>query len=1017
MKIKGFEIDQHLWGALREGQKSSIATALSFLRKAEEMKSCLLSMPTGAGKTGVITVISHFSSQRRVLVVSHRRAVREQLFDEINKNFFEKIAPGKELGKKSVKLFSGLPLDKGIYVATFQKLSSLTPDILESVKKSVDLLIVDEGHSEPSPVWSQVARGLNAKKIVVTATPYRNDLFAFDIDPASSHVYTFDEAVKQGDLVSPRFEQDDRGHLVTRLQELFNAYPEAKCIVKCRKFADIETYYDIFAEHFKTVAIHEAFKGERSKSKRVSVPTNLGNSDWEVIIHQHKLDEGVDIPQARMLVLTYTVGSGRELVQAVGRVVRKFKGLPSFVIECQGATNRAMWSNYLEFDTYLASPVKRAAFLRSLDTADLLRKYLEAFPDVSYFESSFRKKFELDSIDVDTSLTVPLASVCFIRKAAGFSLAGMTDRLLWDSTRDGELVDPRYDVHGMNVILSICFKNSRFLDEHLFFEPSLEVTIIKEFDEVIAVFDSRSRDFSEKSEYNLTTAIDVNALLTLTTREEFTRTKETHALAISTGVRRPERTSMSGQNLENVGYGQTNSSYAITTVKVDNVDVVGKRKSSYYLGVGSGRVSDQMRRNFSLAELDLWMQDVVEVIQKPPANRSDLLRSYAKSIKNRPAMAPVSALLDLSAFLHPINLFYDEKQISIENNFIYAQYQNGFEFVDDAPELKFDLKFDEEDRAFLCCEVEVSYDLGHDAIPGVKQRGRFIDLLNKNVPLKLLYKDGTSYVNGHFYQVMLPTEEGFELNKSKLGGSLIPITELLAANLSEKEEHAVSGDEFGRNSIFFLIDKLKAVGIQGSTIPEFGPFFTYIANLDILLCSDMGTEPADFILSSPDKLVFVHVKCGSAENRPESSAGALAEVGGQAVKNLEMLTTTQRDLKPGNWSIMPSHWPRPAAAPALYERIRLVDGERFVNVGRTTAARAKKLMDIWDTISERRAAPNVGKEIWMIVGNAFSRRHFESQLRKGRDAASESLQAFQLIDSWQSAAASNDVVLKIFVSP
>ncbi|WP_133665289.1 hypothetical protein [Paraburkholderia sp. BL10I2N1] len=125
----------------------------------------------------------------------------------------------------------------------------------------------------------------------------------------------------------------------------------------------------------------------------------------------------------------------------------------------------------------------------------------------------------------------------------------------------------------------------------------------------------------------------------------------------------------------------------------------------------------------------------------------------------------------------------------------------------------------------------------------------------------------------------------------------------------------------------------------------------------------------------------------------------------------------QRDLKPGNWSIMPSHWPRPASGPALYERIRLVDGKRFVNVGRTKAAREEKLVDIWDTIAERRAAPNVGKEIWMIVGNAFSRQHFEKQLRKGREAASESLQAFQLIDSWQSAAASNDVVLKIFVSP
>jgi superfamily II DNA or RNA helicase len=1017
MKIKGFEVDQHLWDALRQGQKSSITTALSFLRKPEATKSCLLSMPTGAGKTGVITVVSHISSQRRVLVVSHRRAVREQLFDQIKERFFDKVAPGRELRRKAVNSFDGTPLERGIYVTTFQKLASLMPDVLEAVKKSVDLLIVDEGHSEPSPVWSQVARELDAKKIVVTATPYRNDLFAFDIDPGSSHVYTFDEAVKQGDLVSPQFEQINRDHLVARVQELFERFPKAKCIVKCRTFKDIEAYYELFSGHFKTLAIHEQFTGTKSEAKRASVPSDLAKSDWKIIVHQHKLDEGVDIPQARVLILTYTVGSGRELVQAIGRVVRKYDGLPSFIIECQGAANRAMWSNYLDFDAYLATPAKRTAFLQSLDTAALLRKYLEAFPDISYFESSFRKKFELKTIEVETSLKIPLASVCFIRKANEFSLAVMTDRLLWDSTRDGELVDARYDVQGMNVILSICFKNSRFLDEHLFFEPSLEVTILKDFDDFIAVFDSRGRDFSEETDYKLSTAIDVNALLTLAAREETTRTKETHVSAISTNARRPERTSMSGSNLEYVGYNQGNSAYAITTVKVDNVDAVGERKSSYYLGVGSGRVSDQMRRNFSLAELDIWMQDVAEVIQKPPASRSALLRSYAKPIKSRPTTAPVSAVLDLSDFPHPIRLSHDDKEVKIENNFIYSKYDDGFIFIHDARELKFELQFNEKGHAALSCEADVRYDLEGYIIPGCDQQGSFTDLISEHVPLKLLYADGTSYFDGHFYQVMLPVEEGFELSQSKLGGAIIEIPELIGEGLSEKEEGGVSGDAFGPHSIFFQIDKLKAVGIPGSTVRDHGPFFTHIANLDLMLCADMGTEPADFILSSPDKLVFVHVKCGGAQHRPESSAGALAEVGGQAIKNLEILTTMRRDLKPGNWPIMPNHWPKPAAVPALYERIRLVDGKRFLNDGQVEEVRKSKLHNIWNTIADRRASPAVSKEIWMIVGNAFSRSHFETQLRRGRAAASESLQAFQLIDSWQSTAANNDVALKIFVSP
>ncbi|OMV37017.1 hypothetical protein AQ794_04590 [Burkholderia pseudomallei] len=787
--------------------------------------------------------------------------------------------------------------------------------------------------------------------------------------------------------------------------------------MKCRKFKDIEAYYEVFSKHFKTLAIHDQFTGEKSEAKRVSVPVDLAKSDWKVIIHQHKLDEGVDIPQARVLILTYTVGSGRELVQAIGRVVRKFNELPSFVIECQDVANRGMWLNYLDFDSYLATPAKRTAFLRSLDTAGLLRKYLEAFPDVSYFESSFRKKFELKTIDVETSLRIPLASICFIQRADGFSLAAMTDRLLWDSTRDGELVDPRYDIHGMNVILSICFKNSRFLDEHLFFEPSLEITILKEFENFIAVFDSRGRDFSEESDYKLSSAINVNALLTLAAREEITRTKETHVSAISTSAKRPERASMSGRNLENVGYNQSNSAYAITTVKVDNIDGVGERKSSYYLGIGSGRVSDQMRRNFSLAELDTWMQDVAEVIQAPPASRSALLRSYAMPIKNRPTTTPVSAVLDFSDFPHPIRLCYGGKEVRVENNFIYSPYNDGLAFIKGAHELKFDLRFDDAERALLSCEYDVRYDLEGCVIPGFGQQGSFANLVNEKVPLKLLYEDGTSYFDGHFYQVMLPLEGGFELSKSKLGGAIIEIAELLTEGLSEKEEHAVSADAFGPQSIFFQIDKLKAVGIPGSTIPELGPFFAHIAGLDLMLCTDMGTEPADFILSSPDKLVFVHVKCGSAKHRPESSAGALAEVGGQAIKNLEILTTMQRDLKPGNWSTMSSHWPTPASRPALYERIRLVDGKRFVNAGQGKEVRENKLVEIWNTIADRRATPAVSKEIWMIVGNAFSRNHFETQLQKGRAAASESLQAFQLIDSWQSTAANNDVALKIFVSP
>ncbi len=1016
MNIEGFEVDQKLWKALRDGQKKSIAMALSYLHKPKIAKSCLLSLPTGAGKTGVITVIAHISKQLRVLVVSHRSAVRDQLYREINGLFFRKILDKTPIKLKNVYEFSGSPLTKGIHVTTFQKLSRLPQEILEDVKNSIDLLIIDEGHSEPSPIWSQVARGLSARKIVVTATPYRNDLFAFDINPEFSEIYTFHEATKKRDLVSPIFEKINQSDLTSTIIDKFNEIPNAKCIIKCKNFDEIERYSSLLSKSFKTLSIHHSYTGKITDDKRASVPSDLGKSDWKIIIHQHKLDEGVDIPQARILILTYSVGSGRELVQAVGRVVRKFENLPSYVLEYHGTSNHQMWENYIDFDTYLASPDKRAAFLMSLDTTALLGRYLDAFPDVSYFESSFRRKFDLQSFDAEKSLKIPLASVCFLRKSNGFNLAAATDRIMWDSTRAGELVSVRYNQHNMNIVLAVCFRNSRFLDEQLFFEPSLEVMILREFDSFIAVFDSRSRNLAGNQDYKFGTAIDVNALFTLAAREDKTRTKEAHASAISTSSRRPERTSISGSNLEDVGINQGNSSYALSTIKVDNVNLDGDRKSSYYLSVGSGRVADQMKRNFSLESFDNWLQEIAQIIQTPTTNKSTLLGSYAKPIKYIPSTPPISAILDLSKFHGFLDIQYNNNTVTIENNFVYSQYDNGFRFIEADPNLKFELNFDSEGKATLSCNTKIHYTISENNRSSLAPQGDFVDLANES-PLKVLYENGTSYFDGNFYQISLPSENGFDLEQSKLGSVIIEIKELQAKDLTEKKEKCVTTDEFDKKSIFFLIDQLKSASNPKAIIADHGPFLPYIANLDTLLCSDMDTEPADFILSSPDKLVFAHVKCGKSINRPESSAGALAEVGSQAIKNIELLTSSNKNLKPGNWSIMPKPWPSPGANPALAERIRLVNRDRFLNPVRSEKTRISMLDAIWDTISQRRASPSVSKEIWLVVGNAFSRDHFKNQMAKGKNAASESLQAYQLIDSWQSATANNDVALKIFVSP
>lgn len=158
-------------------------------------------------------------------------------------------------------------------------------------------------------------------------------------------------------------------------------------------------------------------------------------------------------------------------------------------------------------------------------------------------------------------------------------------------------------------------------------------------------------------------------------------------------------------------------------------------------------------------------------------------------------------------------------------------------------------------------------------------------------------------------------------------------------------------DEFDSLSVFYLIDRLKNYSSANPLLADLGPFYDYVAHPDILLCSDMGTEPADFVVSSADKLVYVHVKCGSSSKRPESSAGAIAEVGSQAVKNLEMLITSDRNLLAANWSELLNDWPTNGAANRLKSRIRMLDRKRF---DESTSDLGSEMKRLWGLIADRR---------------------------------------------------------------
>jgi superfamily II DNA or RNA helicase len=998
---------------LRECQKLAIQTILKYLSNGKAEKSCLVCLPTGAGKSGVIATASHLIGYSHILIVTKSRAVTEQLIKDVGGRFFKKLLPNENPELKKVKKLKDDWSKDCIYLTTFKKLEELTNKNRENLKKAFDVVFIDEGHSEPALKWSQLIRDLDALKILVTATPYRNDLFKFDVDPKQNYIYTFKEAFNNGILCSPQFIYENYSSLLVRIRTLLTAQPNTKCIIKCKTFNDIEKYFSLFESEFNVCAIHEQYTGGGTKNKYCSVPQDLGKSGYNVIIHQFKLDEGVDIPEAKILVLTYAVSSGRELVQTIGRVIRKFNNTSPTIVDMAASANKEIWDSYLDFDNYLSSPGCAERFLQTLNTTNLLNAYMENFPVYSYFDSRFMKKFELSQFVPAKDLRIPLASLCFVEKKDNFQLPLLIEKIKWEKEFSGDLVETYNGIECCSIIVSVVFSNSPFLKSTVFFEPTLEVMIVKEMKNYLAVYDSRSNNYSNREDIRTGKSVTMDKLLSLAALTGNVRIKEAYARAIGSTLRRAEGIALTGENLEDTLKLESNSSYALTRTTIDNINKNGESKhSSFYIGGSSGRIADRKQSNFTLKKLSEWIDEIDEVINSGTKSKSELLNSYASPVSEVPTKNPLSLLIDTEKLNTQISITFENEIIKIEPTIKLIQFSPIFELFDGVA-----AKLDYVDTKPVLTGNNFIFSEDGD---GFAQGDSFWEWVNKQ-PNKILYPDGLSYFDGAFYRIKSPFERGVDLKNSKYGRLFIGLPALLNGSLKEKGENHTN-DSFDPISIFHLIDLLKT-----ETSGNKGPFEPYIPNCDIILCTDMGTEPADFILSSETakKLCYVHIKCGCSSTRPLSGANNISEVGNQAIKNIENATSkSTRKLIP-NWSRVVEPWPsnplnsNEPDTPRVIQRLRMIDGQRL-NAFLTNNENITNVNDALEYASERiierRRSDAFEKEIWIIVGNGFSKQHFFEQMDCPGCGNAESFQAYQLISSWISTANNYDATIKFFVS-
>jgi superfamily II DNA or RNA helicase len=304
------ETKQKLW----KHQANALDFAIDHLNKWDS--PCLIRMPTGTGKTGVIACLTRFSNQGSSLVLTPWAHLRNQMVADLERNFWKKI----DLIPKKLRVVSMFPStakeilefkEPQVIIATFATLNDLRNnqiDLYSTLAETISLVIVDEGHYEPAVEWGKSVKNLNTKTLLLTATPYRNDIKLFRItDPErSTNHFTHKEAVEKGIIRKLKFMELESSIDIRSLSKAFiNKWdeliktdslpsPTPRAIICCSSASDIEEVVILLRKSgLNTIGIHEQFKKSSNPSLLEEVP-NPESTDSEIWVHQHKLTEGLD---------------------------------------------------------------------------------------------------------------------------------------------------------------------------------------------------------------------------------------------------------------------------------------------------------------------------------------------------------------------------------------------------------------------------------------------------------------------------------------------------------------------------------------------------------------------------------------------------------------------------------------------------------------------------------------------------------------------------------------------------
>ncbi len=345
---------------IRDYQKKAIETISKYLKDDITDVDCLIVLPTGTGKTGVMTCAVNLFSNKNFLVVVPNATLPQQIKKEINSAFWEKIKyyPKKASVAKCYNEttdFSGC----NTIIITIQKLLHIYKNNISDFKELsewTDIVFYDEGHHEPSKEWAEASRNINAKTVLFTATPFRNDHGYFNTSTTYYYEYYIKEAINNKHIKSPVFHKIPREYLTDckKIADFIAKKTQHKSIVRISGNEKIRKTKSQFKDSSPQVACcHSKFTLEKDYyNNGQSFIQNQSN--YKIVLQTDMLSEGIDVPDFTDLFLFDCYDNFKSFIQIVGRVLRKNESSDKahiYIPEENFENFTKQWTIYCEHDS------------------------------------------------------------------------------------------------------------------------------------------------------------------------------------------------------------------------------------------------------------------------------------------------------------------------------------------------------------------------------------------------------------------------------------------------------------------------------------------------------------------------------------------------------------------------------------------------------------------------------------------------------------------------------------------